>query len=305
MLQWYRWVQPYALGAVLAPWYIQLLRISWCLVVLALERGVFYWAASRCDLPQGPEVCLNNSQQSTFRVLVLSDPQIVENGTYGSISPIFQAVISHFSNNYLQKVWLALSKQGIGTWLWAQPRPADLVVFLGDMTDRGRWYQIFDFWSRSQESWRMLFPGISVLRSANQPITRRAPEDPYPALVLPGNHDIGLPLSNTGAPMLENKMAAEWFQQRYAPHVDDQFQLTDEHGALSWDARIPLSIGDSGNVTHELVLVNGPALVGMENIDAAPLRTEEALDEAKSRAASTSKMIDWLGEHANPDGVLP
>ena len=173
------------------------------------------------------------------------------------------------------------------------------------MTDRGRWYQIFDFWSRSQESWRMLFPGISVLRSANQPITRRAPEDPYPALVLPGNHDIGLPLSNTGAPMLENKMAAEWFQQRYAPHVDDQFQLTDEHGALSWDARIPLSIGDSGNVTHELVLVNGPALVGMENIDAAPLRTEEALDEAKSRAASTSKMIDWLGDHANPDGVLP
>ena len=106
MLQWYRWVQPYALGAVLAPWYIQLLRISWCLVVLALERGVFYWAASRCDLPQGPEVCLNNSQQSTFRVLVLSDPQIVENGTYGSIFPYFKLLSVTFPTIICRKCGL-------------------------------------------------------------------------------------------------------------------------------------------------------------------------------------------------------
>lgn len=61
MLRWYRWLQPYAAGLVLVPWYIQVLRFLWCLVVLALERGIFYWATNRCDLPQGAEVCLISS----------------------------------------------------------------------------------------------------------------------------------------------------------------------------------------------------------------------------------------------------
>jgi len=234
---------------------------------------------------------------------VLSDPQIVEKGTYELTSPIFQAIISHFSSEYLRKVWLALSRQGVGAWLWPGPRAADLVVFLGDMTDRGRWYQNFDFWAESQANWQSLFPGIHILRSTDQPLSQRHTQDPLPALVLSGNHDIGLPLTKTGAPTPENKMAAEWFQQRYAPRVNDQFQLSDEHGHLSWDARIPLSIHGSSNVTHELILVNGPALVGMQTIDAAPLDSEQALAEAKSRAAPTSNMIDWLGAHANPDGT--
>lgn len=300
----YRWFQPYAARLLLAPWYTHTISVAWCLVVLFLERGAFYWASSRCDVAPSAKVCRVSLQESSFRVLVLSDPQIVEKGTYGPISPIWQSLISHFSNEYLRKAWLALSKQGLGAWLWPAPKPADLVVFLGDMTDRGRWYQSFDFWSQSQANWLALFPGITVLRSTDQPLSRRSRQDLYPALVLPGNHDIGLPQPETGMPSSKNELAAGWFQHQYAPHVDDQFVLSDVQGNLSWDARIPISINGSESVSHELVVVNGPALVGMEALDEAPWASEQALTNAKAHAASTSQMIDWLGTHTNPEGVF-
>ncbi|WFD21429.1 hypothetical protein MEQU1_000078 [Malassezia equina] len=204
--------------------------MAWCLVVLFLERGTFYWASSRCDFAP-------SAKESSFRVLVLSDPQIVEKGTYGPISPIWQSLISHFSNEYLRKAWLALSKHGIGAWLWPGPKPADLV-----------------------------------------------PE--------------------TGMPSSKNERAATWFQHQYAPHVNDQFMLSDVQGKLSWDARIPISINALESVSHELVVVNGPALVGMEALDDAPWASEQGLTNAKAHAASTSQMIDWLGTHTHPEGVF-
>lgn len=200
-------------------------------------------------------------------------------------------------------MWLALSKQGLGAWLWRKPNPADLVVFLGDMSDRGRWYQTLKPWSESQAKWQALFPGVSVLRNSTQPLTRRPPTGSYPALVLPGNHDIGLPDPLTGAPVPNNALAASWFQQQYAPHVNDQFQLTDDHGTMSWDARIPISVNGTGVVSHELILLNGPALVGMETLDAPRWNSESSLAEAQSHAKSTSALIDWLGAHDTPDGA--
>ena len=64
---------------------VQLLRCVWCLLVFWVERGVFYRATSACDLPE---------HGASFRVLIMSDPQVVGLHTYKSFSHAMTALVS-------------------------------------------------------------------------------------------------------------------------------------------------------------------------------------------------------------------
>ena len=130
------WSKPVAYELLFPSRTAQVLRVLWCLLILWVERGVFYRATSHCDL--GATVA------PSFRVLLLSDPQIIERHTYEHFSPLMSALASSFSDQYLRKAWLAVTRQGIGASLTRAPGAPDLVVFAGDMTDRGRWHTSFE-----------------------------------------------------------------------------------------------------------------------------------------------------------------
>lgn len=124
-----------------------------------------------------------------------------------------------------------------------------------------------------------------------------------PALVLPGNHDIGLPSFKTGLPSVENAKAAQWFREGYAPMADASFVLARnisghaESGARPlWNVRVPIAVSGK-NTTHELVLVNAPDLVSMQPVGSMPFDPDGSfLAQAKARAHETAQFIDGLGD---------
>lgn len=298
------------LAALAAPQEVQVLRVVWLCLVWWLERGVFYHAA-RCDVPadwNGPPTSVREVGQAltqTFRVLVLSDPQVIGVGTYASYSRIMTALAQFVSDQYVRKVWLALSRRGLGASIAQGPRSADLVVLLGDLTDRGRWFTDQADWHKLQQRWVNLWTGLQVLRRANDlPLRPKSSDAAWPAVVVPGNHDIGLPDARTGQPTRENELAAGWFLRDFAPIADADFTLaTDAIGAASWNARIPISVdSETGAPTHELLLLNGLDLVSME-----PLGTSWADGDAWAQAAArlplTARFIDTLSTQTNTTGM--
>lgn len=268
---------------------VQILRLSWCILVFWVERGVFYMATSTCDLPP---------HNASFRVLIISDPQVIGLHSYKSFSRGMTALVSHVSDQYIRKAWLAITRQGIGASLWRGPRPADIVVFLGDMTDRGRWFLKYDLWSQLQARWKALFQGMQLLRHASSlPLRPRTAHETWPALVVPGNHDIGLPQFDTGEAGPGTARAKSWFEQEHAPLVNDQYVLS-EHGQPSWNARIPIAV--SGHAaTHELVLLDALDLVSME-----PIGHEVPWEIAKKNAARTTRLVDTLRQNVTVPRIL-
>ena len=268
---------------------VQLLRCVWCLLVFWVERGVFYRATSACDVPE---------HGASFRVLIISDPQVVSLHTYKSFSHAMTALVSHVSDQYIRKSWLAVTRQGLGASLWRGPRPADLVIFLGDMTDRGRWFLSFDRWLALQTRWKALFQGMQLLRHASSlPLRPRLAHDTWPALVIPGNHDTGLPHFQTGEPGPGTARAKSWFEQEHAPFVNEQYVLS-ESGQTSWNARIPIAVAGQAT-THELILLDALDLVSME-----PVGHEVPWELAKSNAARTTRLVDMLRQNQTVPRVL-
>ena len=70
---------------------------------------------------------------------MLADPQIIERDTYSSLPAAVAAAARFFSDAYLRKVWLALTARGSGATFFGTSSRPDLVIFNGDLTDRGRW----------------------------------------------------------------------------------------------------------------------------------------------------------------------
>lgn len=268
---------------VLAPRPVQIARVLWCALILYIERLTFAWSVATCRLPASP---------GAFRVLVVSDPQVVGRATYADAPWLLQQAARFFSDQYLRKAWRALRGRAIGAL--AAPA-ADLVVLLGDLTDRGRWYTSEAAWRTLQQRWHRLLDGTAIVRGVRTIERRR--DGQVPALVVPGNHDIGLPDAKDGRPTAQNAAAAAWFREAYAPHVDDAYTLANTTRA-SWNARIPIAVHGS-TPTHELVLVNALELVSMQPLDSPPFGTDgERLAAAKARAPQTAAMIDRLGEEA-------
>lgn len=267
--------------ALQAPRPVQVLRGLWCALVVYVERVAFVLATASCRLP---------ASASAQRVLIVSDPQVVGRGTYADTpAPIFH-ILRFFSDQYVRKAWRALRSV-------AAPR-ADLVVLLGDLSDRGRWYTAHDAWYALQRRWERLFRGIAIVRSA------RSPARALPALVVPGNHDIGLPDARTGQPTPANAAAAAWFRETFAPHVDATYTLANTSNA-SWNARVPLAVRGS-EPTHELVLVDALDLVSMQPLLALPFDSGGShLAAAKARAPQTAAMIDALGAELAQPGPHP
>lgn len=280
---------------IVAPRGVQALRIVWCMLILYVERLAFARAAGRCRIP-APDM------GAALNVLVVTDPQIVGRDTYEDALWILWEAARFFSDQYLRKAWRALQGRGLGASLTAAPPAADVVVMLGDMSDRGRWYTSKERWAALQARWHTIFSGTHIVQGGGALGRRTTPS--IPALVVPGNHDIGLPDAATGLPTAANKEAAAWFADAYAPRVDDAFRLANT-STPSWNARIPVSV-DGATTTHELVLVNALDLVSMQPLLSEPFDAGGTrFAAAKARAPHTTRMIDLLDEEAKNQTHLP
>ena len=118
-----------------------------------------------------------------------------------------------------------------------------------------------------------------------------------PALVIPGNHDTGLPRFQTGAAGPGTALARSWFEQEHAPFVNEQYVLS-EGGQTSWNARIPIAVAGHAT-THELILLDAMDLVSME-----PVGHEVPWELAKSNAARTTRLVDMLRQNQTVPRVL-
>ena len=259
------------------------LRIGWCILLIYAERIVFYRAAAACGRHIAP------GGSAALDVLIIADPQVIDRGTYDYAWPLYR-LARLVSDVYLRKAWLAMTARGLGAFLFCPRWGHDLVVFLGDMSDRGRWRHDRSSWMRLQARWERIFSGIALVESLGRAgLTRRKRGAPIPALLVPGNHDIGLP-GRDGRTRTEYADAYDFFLERYGMHINGTNHLLDsDSNTLSWNVRIPISI-DGATQSHEIVLINALDLIGMEPLGSN--MDDAALADARRQAPDTASLVD-------------
>ncbi|KAK9364566.1 Metallo-dependent phosphatase-like protein [Lipomyces kononenkoae] len=142
---------------------VNILRLVWVFVLWWGERGVFERSIRACQWnswehwPEGatPE-----------RVVLIADPQLVDDNTYPGRNSLFLGLTEFYVDNYMHRAW-----QYVETIL-----SSDATIFLGDLFDGGRRWD-HDTWVEEYKRFMRVFPT-------------------YPGKLtlfeVAGNHDIGL-----------------------------------------------------------------------------------------------------------------
>lgn len=99
------------------------LILVWVCTFYFQERLVPYFTSRRCGWP-----VVQNEQPQTTNVLLVADPQLIDNHTYTGRNSMLLGLSKHTVDVYLKKNYQAIIRQ-------LEP---DYVVFLGDYLDNGR-----------------------------------------------------------------------------------------------------------------------------------------------------------------------
>ncbi|KAH8990472.1 Metallo-dependent phosphatase-like protein [Lactarius akahatsu] len=137
---------------------LKTLRTIWVAIILWCEVCVFIAAGARCRWPD-----LGKGEQT--RVLLVADPQILNEVSYPDRSPFLGTLSRIFVDMNLRKAWRVAKSM----------RP-HAVIFLGDMMDNG----FADMHITRYQEYVDRFHSIFTA-SPSQPV-----------YYLPGNHDVGL-----------------------------------------------------------------------------------------------------------------
>ncbi|KAJ1304354.1 hypothetical protein OPQ81_005509 [Rhizoctonia solani] len=162
------------------PLAINALRFFWICLIVWLEVGVFYWSLRSCHWPDSAIKTARRPQPT--HVMLLADPQIIDHRSYPGRPEWLKALTQFIVDSNLRKSWRA-----------AQRLSPDIIVFLGDMMDGGR-YRMLD---QEYESYYARFRDIFK--------TRKDVQKYY----LVGNHDVGLG---------SNKAFSARARERYLAH---------------------------------------------------------------------------------------
>ncbi|CAE6478019.1 unnamed protein product [Rhizoctonia solani] len=162
------------------PLVINALRFVWICLVIWLEVGVFYWDLRSCHWPDS-SIKTGRRPQPTH-VMLIADPQVIDHRSYPG-RPTWLKVLTQFIvDSNLRKSWKA-----------AKRLSPDIIIFLGDMMDGGRYRMLDD----EYESYYARFNAIFQTRNGTQ------------KYYLVGNHDVGLG---------SNKAFSAKARQRYLSH---------------------------------------------------------------------------------------
>ncbi|PWZ02919.1 hypothetical protein BCV70DRAFT_197171 [Testicularia cyperi] len=205
--------------------------------------------------------------------------------------------------------------------------PPDAVIWMGDLTDGGRRKRSDPEWRALVHRFKAMFPRPrqalwdalpAVFGSSRQVIVHRASaSDHLPNFYLSGNHDVGLPGTSSAGhrtDALASDDSTERFMEHFGLRVDGGgyvVKRVEPAARTGLNGRILVSTDSEKGATHELVLVNGQDLVGMERQGGGPfdsvLRPQHpgyldgALgDSAKSRFAETYNFVQMLNDSKTP-----
>lgn len=277
----------------------QLFRALWLYILFHGERASFHDAVHKCAWPDAPD-----SSTPAVRVLLVTDPQIIDRHTYPDLSGALFPLVRHFSDNYLQNVWRSLVLNP-NKWM-AEGRlsspaadgkgkgrqlafPPDAVIWMGDLTDGGRRQRSEAEWAALVKRFRAMFPRPSkafweeapaTVAGSRQVVTRRkSAADHLPTFYMPGNHDVGLPGTDDSGrrhDVLASDDSIARHKQYFGMKVDGGGYVVKSHqpsANVSLSGRILVSANEAQGATHELVLVNAQDLVGMEREGGGPFDT--------------------------------
>ncbi|EJU04167.1 Metallo-dependent phosphatase [Dacryopinax primogenitus] len=143
---------------------IDVLRASWIIIILWGELGKFYASVSWCSWPDRAFRYVDAHNRPT-RILIVSDPQILDRRSYPGRPWVLTRLTQFIVDLNLRKNWRATLRM----------RP-QIVVFLGDMMDGGRYAKDPDEYARYFARFQSIFSMPSSILS----------------YYIPGNHDVGL-----------------------------------------------------------------------------------------------------------------
>ncbi|PWN52812.1 hypothetical protein IE53DRAFT_384747 [Violaceomyces palustris] len=312
---------------------VQFFRLVWLVSILWAERFTFHKAVYNCQWPSYPATSKDADDRS-FKVLILTDPQIIDEFTYKELSWPLSRMAQFFSDTYLSKVWKALVTKDLTARAWGR-RPAwpDMIVWMGDLTDNGRRHMTDEEWESLHSRFSRLFPIPGPIFTGDvSPILgkRKSPGSFLPVIFMAGNHDLGLPKAR-------GQTVSEYLDPRAKGRFSGHFGLpVDKDGFLtsgptandnsspqddtrrqfkkwSLNARVLITLDGtqgSGKPTHELIIVNAQDLVGMQRVG-GPFSSRlpsnsgklegPLLEDAKERFRETYRFVEELGHDSARD----
>ncbi|KAJ7780523.1 Metallo-dependent phosphatase-like protein [Mycena maculata] len=187
------------------------LRLLWTGLAVWHEHAIFLYSVHKCVWPDSEIQVPIESSPPPAHVLIVADPQILDHRSYPGRAPYLTYISQLLVDLNLRKSWRAALHM----------RP-DVVVFLGDMMDGGRFTMSDDEYEEYFRRFKSIFP-----------------LDPrISQYFIPGNHDTGLGVS----PQFSEKAAA-----RYTSHfgpLNNRVSIAN-HTIVLLDAP---SIVDAGHV---------------------------------------------------------
>ncbi|KAJ7163630.1 Metallo-dependent phosphatase-like protein [Mycena crocata] len=170
---------------------VNALRLFWSVLALWYEHLVFTNSVHQCLWPDSGLEARRPQKSRPTHVLIVADPQILDHRSYPGRAPFLSFISQVLVDLNLRKSWRAALRT----------RP-DIVVFLGDMMDGGRFSMSDDEYEAYFRRFKSIFPlDVSI-----------------PQYFIPGNHDTGLGVSA----QFSEKAAA-----RYLSHFGPlNFQIT-------------------------------------------------------------------------------
>lgn len=129
------------------------------------EKVVPYTHARRCEWP----VANNKIGTNHTNVLLVADPQLIDNHTYPGRNPLLLKLSQHTVDVYIKKNYRAL----------VESLEPDYIFFLGDLLDNGRSSEDDYFLGQVRRFERIFSPSKSYVKDKNV------------FYQVPGNHDIG------------------------------------------------------------------------------------------------------------------
>ncbi|KAJ7783320.1 Metallo-dependent phosphatase-like protein [Mycena metata] len=146
------------------------LKLVWTGLAIWFEYLVFIYSVRKCSWPDSDiQARTDSSFPQPTHVLLVADPQILDHRSYPDRAPFLTWISQLLVDLNLRKSWRAALRT----------RP-DIVIFLGDMMDGGRFTMTDGEYERYYRRFKSIFPLNSDV----------------PEYFIPGNHDTGLGISD-------------------------------------------------------------------------------------------------------------
>lgn len=136
------------------------LLISWVIAFLINEKYVPYRTIRKCKWPKLNQD--DNATQQQTNILLIADPQLIDNHTYPGRNPYLLSLSQHTVDQHLKRNYEQLTKLNPNS-----------TIFLGDLLDNGR-ASTDEYFAQEVTRFRSIYP-----------------KSPQMYTNLPGNHDIG------------------------------------------------------------------------------------------------------------------